>query len=220
MSSEEKTKVTVVIHGVPYKLSGTTDAKYVKRVAALVDQQMTNVERLYPRLDMARLAILSAVNISDEFLKSQELLDELMANHSLELSQATRAAHEEIQKLQEQLQATHKELLALQKDQSVMQEKIRKAEQQWERERSTIDHSMDELERLREERLKRQEDGRLLLEQVQRAQDLLSVSKEDNIRLKQQLKNTEEEKQVLKQNYDELRIEHDEWIKIIDKSSN
>lgn len=68
----DKTKVAVDIYGMQYRLSGNESEDHLRRVAQLVDAQMRKIAAGYPRLDLPRLAVLSAVNIADDFLKLQE----------------------------------------------------------------------------------------------------------------------------------------------------
>ena len=73
--SEEKTKVTVDIYGMQYKIAGQASGGHMRRVAELVDAQMNKIAKGFPKLDTPKLAVLAAVNIADEFLKMKEQLD-------------------------------------------------------------------------------------------------------------------------------------------------
>lgn len=68
----DKTKVTVDIYGMQYKLTGQESGGHLRRVAELVDGQMHKIARGFPKLDLPKLAVLAAVNIADEYLKQRE----------------------------------------------------------------------------------------------------------------------------------------------------
>ncbi|MBO9598110.1 MAG: cell division protein ZapA, partial [Cohnella sp.] len=66
---DEKLRVTVDIYGTQYTLTGHNSAEYMRRVAALVNEQMSRINSGSPRLDLPRLAVLAAVNMGDELLQ-------------------------------------------------------------------------------------------------------------------------------------------------------
>lgn len=70
--SGEKTRVTVDIYGVQYKLTGKESSGHMRRVADLVDAQMHKIAKGFPKLDLPKVAVLAAVNIADDFLKQRE----------------------------------------------------------------------------------------------------------------------------------------------------
>jgi len=88
----DKTKVAVEIFGMQYRLAGHESDEHLRRVAAMVDDQMRKIASGHPRLDLPRLAVLAAANIADEYLKLQEKVereregrDKLRAEEWLEL---------------------------------------------------------------------------------------------------------------------------------------
>ena len=95
-----KNKVTVSIAGEDYTLIAAEEESYVKRCAALVDEQLRQVMD-GGHLARANGAVLAAMNIADQYLREQnasenlrrqikELLEE-SAKLKLELSEAKRA---------------------------------------------------------------------------------------------------------------------------------
>lgn len=76
----EKTKTTVRIAGKDYTIAGYDGADWVRRVAALVDRRMAELAQT-TGLPPAQLAVLTAVNLADEMLRSKDseraLRDEL-----------------------------------------------------------------------------------------------------------------------------------------------
>ena len=72
----EKIRTTVRIAGKDYTIASYDPAEYVNRVAAHVDRKMSELG-LVTRLPAAQLAVLAAVNATDDMLKSRDEIDRL-----------------------------------------------------------------------------------------------------------------------------------------------
>lgn len=68
--------VSVDIYDQVYHLRGT-DAEYIQKLAALVDSKMRAVAAQGNTVDSLRVAVLAALNISDELLASRARYDAL-----------------------------------------------------------------------------------------------------------------------------------------------
>lgn len=66
---EDKTTAEVKIYGNMYSFSGYESEEYIRKVCAFVDEKMNSIYSENPELSPYTLAILSAVNISDEYHK-------------------------------------------------------------------------------------------------------------------------------------------------------
>ncbi|MDQ7052120.1 MAG: cell division protein ZapA [candidate division KSB1 bacterium] len=64
--------IKVTIYGTEYPIRGETDAEYIKKVAAYVDQKMYEVERSSSAKSTVKVAILAALNIADELFRERE----------------------------------------------------------------------------------------------------------------------------------------------------
>lgn len=103
-----KNKVTVTIAGQEFNLVATEDAAYMERVAACVDQKITEMQEAGARPFSNEPTILAAVNLADELFKEQDAAEKLrgqlkqyleeISALKLELSEAKR----EIFKLENQ----------------------------------------------------------------------------------------------------------------------
>lgn len=71
-----KNKITVTIGGRDYTMVAVEDEAYVRRCAALVDQQIKEVSA-EGRLSQADAAVLAAMNVADLLLKEQETSENL-----------------------------------------------------------------------------------------------------------------------------------------------
>lgn len=76
--SEEKNKIMVEIYGQQYRMVGKASASHLRNVANYVDAKMREIADGNPRLDTAKIAVLSALNIADELHQLKEEYDELI----------------------------------------------------------------------------------------------------------------------------------------------
>ena len=67
----EKIRTTVKIAGKEYNIAGYDPEEYVQRVAAYVDRKMNELSAA-TRLPPAQLAVLTAVNATDDMMKSRD----------------------------------------------------------------------------------------------------------------------------------------------------
>ncbi len=58
--------VNIVIHGQQYPISANGDEAYIREVAAYVDDRMSKLKDKAPSNTLVRLAVLAALNITDE----------------------------------------------------------------------------------------------------------------------------------------------------------
>ncbi|WP_053218970.1 cell division protein ZapA [Virgibacillus senegalensis] len=80
MSQSDKTRTTVEIHNRSYTIVGDEPAHHVRMVASLVDQQMREIQEANRSLDTTRLAVLTAVNTMNDYLKLKEEYTELLGS--------------------------------------------------------------------------------------------------------------------------------------------
>ena len=67
----EKIRTTVRVAGKEYTIASYDSQEHVQRVAAYVDRKMNELN-LATRLPSAQLAVLTAVNVTDDMLKAQD----------------------------------------------------------------------------------------------------------------------------------------------------
>lgn len=72
MAEEDKNRITVEIYGEPYTIVGPEQPGDVRRVADKVDDKMREIKRNNPNLDTKRLAVLTSVNIVNDYMKLQQ----------------------------------------------------------------------------------------------------------------------------------------------------
>jgi len=62
----------VEIFGTEYRIKGEADAEYIRRVAGYVDSKMQQIAQASATASVAKLAILTAVNIADELFRERQ----------------------------------------------------------------------------------------------------------------------------------------------------
>lgn len=72
MTQNEKTRTTVEIHNKAYTIVGNEKEQHVRLVASLVDQKMSEIQKMNNNLETTRLAVLTAVNTMNDYLKLKE----------------------------------------------------------------------------------------------------------------------------------------------------
>ncbi len=73
----EKNKVKVLINNAEYTLVTAEPAEYVQRVAVKVDKKLKEIQKEYPQLTNVMAAMLTAINLSDEYIKLEDVADNL-----------------------------------------------------------------------------------------------------------------------------------------------
>lgn len=82
---EDKNRVTVKIYGQEYTISGNTAREHIMRVADLVNTRMHEIAKAMPGGSVSSLAVLSAVNVADDYFTVVERLHDLkLQNEQLE----------------------------------------------------------------------------------------------------------------------------------------
>ncbi|MBB6445656.1 cell division protein ZapA [Bacillus benzoevorans] len=77
MSQTEKTRITVEIYGNQYIIVGSESASHIRHVALMVDEKMREIHSKNPALDTTKLAVLTAINAVNDYVKIKERLEEL-----------------------------------------------------------------------------------------------------------------------------------------------
>ncbi|WP_248736393.1 MULTISPECIES: cell division protein ZapA [Neobacillus] len=79
MSKTEKNRTTVDIYGQQYVIMGTESPSHIRLVASLVDDKMREINSKNPALDVSKLAVLTAVNAVNDYIKIKDQLERLQA---------------------------------------------------------------------------------------------------------------------------------------------
>ncbi|WP_174729669.1 cell division protein ZapA [Mesobacillus harenae] len=79
MSDLHKNRTTVDIYGQQYTIVGTESASHVRLIASMVDDKMREISSKNPALDINKLAVLTAVNAVNDYLKAKDRAERLEA---------------------------------------------------------------------------------------------------------------------------------------------
>lgn len=63
------TKLHVEIYGQQYQIKAGADPEYIQNVARYVDMKMREIASSLPTVDSLKIAVLAALNITDEFFQ-------------------------------------------------------------------------------------------------------------------------------------------------------
>ncbi|OIU70786.1 cell division protein ZapA [Rossellomorea aquimaris] len=77
MSDEQKNRTTVDIYGQQYTIVGTESTSQIRFVCSKVDDKMREIKSMNPSLDTGKLAVLTAVNAVNDYVKLKEQFEEL-----------------------------------------------------------------------------------------------------------------------------------------------
>jgi len=77
LSQPDKNRITVEIYGVPYTIVGSESSKHIRLVASIVDEKMREIYAKNPSLDTNKLAVLTAINAVNDYLKLKDRLEQL-----------------------------------------------------------------------------------------------------------------------------------------------
>ena len=98
---KEKTRVTVRIAGKDYTIASYDSPEYVARVAADVNRKMNELS-IATHLPAGQLAVLAAINATDDMIKSRDEIDRLRR----ELDEA----RDEIERQRFEIEARNREI--------------------------------------------------------------------------------------------------------------
>lgn len=79
LSDIKKNRTTVDIYGQQYTIVGTESTSHVRLIASMVDDKMREISSMNPSLDINKLAVLTAVNAVNDYLKIKDRTEKLEA---------------------------------------------------------------------------------------------------------------------------------------------
>ncbi|WHY33324.1 cell division protein ZapA [Cytobacillus firmus] len=77
MSEIQRNRTSVDIYGQQYVIVGLESSSHVRLVASLVDDKMREISSKNPSLDISKLAVLTAVNAVNDYIKLTDRLERL-----------------------------------------------------------------------------------------------------------------------------------------------
>jgi cell division protein ZapA len=77
LSNKQKNRTTVDIYGQQYVILGTESPSHIRLVASLVDDKMREIGSKNPSLNVNKLAVLTAVNAVNDYIKIKDQWERL-----------------------------------------------------------------------------------------------------------------------------------------------
>ncbi len=77
LSDIQKNRTSVDIYGTQYIIIGTESPGHIRLVASMVDEKMREISSKNPSLDSSKLAVLTAVNIVNDYIKAMDRIEQL-----------------------------------------------------------------------------------------------------------------------------------------------
>lgn len=77
MDEKKKNKVNIRICGNDYTIVGPESEEYIQKVSLYIDKKMREVMEGNPKLSTAMAAVLTSINIADDYFKANNDLDNL-----------------------------------------------------------------------------------------------------------------------------------------------
>ncbi|NLY43644.1 MAG: cell division protein ZapA [Clostridiaceae bacterium] len=107
-----KTKVKVYIYGKEYTIVGEEPDYYIQKIASYIDKKMNMIYSLNNNLSTSMVAVLTAINVADEYFKCQEELEQLKKdmNEHIQLLERTSFELKKQQKENDELRNTIEQL--------------------------------------------------------------------------------------------------------------
>lgn len=90
----EKNRVEVRIAGKDYTLRGFESDEYIQKVALYIDKKMISIMKLSNRLSTQMAAVLTAVNVADDYFKAHTSAGELAREIKLAQEEVSRLTAE------------------------------------------------------------------------------------------------------------------------------
>lgn len=193
MDDSNNNKVTVMISGQEYTISGEKPRDHIIKVAAYVDEIMKNIDTANQSIPTTKLAILAAVNITDEFFSLKDGYSEL----ATEKEQLEKDKDHYIQLWDE----AKKSFLQYKED-------AQSAADQKESAKSALNDKMKEVELLRDELNERNSKITSLENKVQNFTERLKATQEGETTSTETIKEWEDKYKEIEGSYFELQMEN------------
>lgn len=79
LSDTKKNRSTVDIYGQQYVIVGSESTSHIRLIASMVDDKMREISSANPSLDINKLAVLTAVNAVNDYIKMKDRVEWLEA---------------------------------------------------------------------------------------------------------------------------------------------
>ena len=209
---EENGKVTVKIYGQEYTIAGGESGDYVETIARHVDKLMTELAAALPSMPVSSLAVLAAVNVTDDLYSARSRISELDniikdlrkdAEHYIQLWED---AKQSFKQYKTDSQNSVEQLRELQRIFNLKNVELNKAADEIEDLKKQIDKLTEELEFERELNSETEKESDALKELQKEYNQKLDISKD----LQGQIDELKAEQKTKQQNLSDLQSKYKE----------
>lgn len=193
MDDNNNNKVTVKIYGQEYTISGEKPRDHIIKVADHVDDVMKEIGYSAPDIPSTKLAILAAVNITDEFFSLRDGYSEL----ATEKEQLEKDKDHYVQLWEE----AKKSFLQYKED-------AQSASSQKDELKSELSERVREIDNMRDELSSKKDEITSLEQKVQNFTDRLKATEDGKTSSTEAIKEWEEKYKEIEGNYFELQMEN------------
>lgn len=193
MDDNNNNKVTVKIYGQEYTISGEKPRDHIIKVADHVDDVMKEIGYSMPDIPSTKLAILTALNITDEFFSLRDGYSEL----ATEKEQLEKDKDHYVQLWEE----AKKSFLQYKED-------AQSASNQKDEIKSELSERVQEIENIRAELNDKNDKINSLEQKIQNFTERIKATEEGNTSSTEQIKEWEEKYKEIEGNYFELQMEN------------
>ncbi len=131
---DAKNDVEVIINGKQYTLSGNESSEYLQKVAVHINEKYNEFKKQewYGRLDQEMKSVLLGINLSDDYFKAQDMVNELKKD-SEEMEKELFEMKHELISMQTQIKELEEKNRELQREKEEAEHKIIRLETELEK---------------------------------------------------------------------------------------
>ena len=131
---DAKNDVEVIINGKQYTLSGNESSEYLQKVAVHINEKYNEFknQEWYGRLDQEMKSVLLGINLSDDYFKAQDMVNELKKD-SEEMEKELFEMKHELISMQTQIKELEEKNRELQREKEEAEHKIIRLETELEK---------------------------------------------------------------------------------------
>lgn len=127
---DKRNRVTVNIMGNEYTMVGSEPEEYIQSIAYYVDKKMKEIHQKHNRLNNMMVAVLTALNIADEYFKLQHEL-EMARKEALKPGKELEEARYQLRKAREEIAALYDEMDSMKQQLANSQEEASNIYNEW-----------------------------------------------------------------------------------------
>lgn len=135
-----KNKVGVRISGKDYMLVGEEPEQYILNLAYYVDKRINEMLKINPMLSTSMSAVLTSVNIADEYLKLADKQGQILEDYSHK-TKDLESVNAQLENLKDEISKSNKQIELLTKQNDHYESELQRKEQELEEVKTSLERS-------------------------------------------------------------------------------